>query len=63
MQPRQWWEESAPPGWNRVKVSENLGGRPCGYIPAYYSDIKSLIELFTYKKTWIRHSPSVTSAP
>ena len=25
MRPRQWWAESAPPGWNRVKVSENLG--------------------------------------
>ena len=25
MQLRQWWTESAPPGWNRVKVSENLG--------------------------------------
>ena len=24
MQLRQWWAESAPPGWNRVKVSENL---------------------------------------
>ena len=23
--PRQWWVESAPPDWNRVKVSENLG--------------------------------------
>ena len=41
MRPRQWWVESDPPGWNRVKVSENLGatedrgytGRPCGYIP------------------------------
>ena len=25
MRPRQWWAESAPLGWNRVKVSENLG--------------------------------------
>ena len=36
MRPRQWWAESGPhPGWNKVKVSENLGatGRPCGYIP------------------------------
>ena len=24
MRPRQWWAESAPPGWNSVKVSENL---------------------------------------
>ena len=24
MQPRQWRAESAPLGWNRVKVSENL---------------------------------------
>ena len=22
MRPHQWWAESAPPGWNRVKVSE-----------------------------------------
>ena len=25
MQQRQWWAESAPSGWNRVKLSENLG--------------------------------------
>ena len=25
MQPCQWWAESAPPDWNRVKVSESLG--------------------------------------
>ena len=23
--PLRWWAESAPPGWDRVKVSENLG--------------------------------------
>ena len=25
-----------PPGWSRVKASENVGGhgRPCGYVPA-----------------------------
>ena len=25
MRPLQWWAESAPPGEDRVKVSENLG--------------------------------------
>ena len=25
VRPHQWWAESAPPGWNRVRVSENLG--------------------------------------
>ena len=25
MRHSQWWAESAHPGWNRVKVSENLG--------------------------------------
>ena len=25
MRPLRWWAESAPPGWDRVKVSENLG--------------------------------------
>ena len=25
VRPCQWWVEFAPPGWNRVKVSENLG--------------------------------------
>ena len=25
MLPLQWWAESAPPGCNRVKVSQNLG--------------------------------------
>ena len=37
MLPLQWWAESAPPGCNRVKVSQILGaGRPCGYIPVTY---------------------------
>ena len=30
--------ESVPPGWNRVKVTENLGRTavaPCGYVPDY----------------------------
>ena len=21
----RWWAESSPPGWDRVKISENLG--------------------------------------
>ena len=25
VRPLRWWAESAPPGWDRVKVSENLG--------------------------------------
>ena len=25
MRPLQWWAESAPLGWERVKVSENSG--------------------------------------
>ena len=25
MRPLRWWAESAPPGGDRVKVSENLG--------------------------------------
>ena len=25
VRPLQWWAESAPLGWDRVKVSENLG--------------------------------------
>ena len=25
VRPPRWWAESATPGWNRVKVSENLG--------------------------------------
>jgi hypothetical protein len=36
--------QNLPPGWNRVKVSENLGvrdgtGRPCGYIPAALTEV------------------------
>ena len=26
LRPLQWWAESAPLGWDRVKVPENLGG-------------------------------------
>ena len=39
MRPCRWWAESAPLGWNRVKVSENLGatGRPCEYIRVFIS--------------------------
>ena len=25
VRPLRWWAESAPPSWDRVKVSENLG--------------------------------------
>ena len=25
VRPLGWWAESIPPGWDRVKVSENLG--------------------------------------
>ena len=25
IRPLRWWAESVPPGWDRVKVSENLG--------------------------------------
>ena len=25
VRPLRWWAESVPPGWDRVKVSENLG--------------------------------------
>ena len=25
VRPLQWWAESATSGWNRIKVSENLG--------------------------------------
>ena len=32
MRRRQWWAESAPPGWNRVKVSENLGATPVALV-------------------------------
>ena len=39
MRPLRWWAESAPPGGDRVRVSEYLGATwvapvpPCGYIP------------------------------
>ena len=41
MRPLQWWAESAPPGGDRVKVSENFGanGPPCGYLPLKLPDL------------------------
>ena len=54
MRPRQWWAESAPPGWNRVKVSENLGANAvalvasveCGYIPDLHKYLISISNRF-----------------
>jgi hypothetical protein len=28
----QWWADSAPPGWNKVKVSENVGATPVALV-------------------------------
>ena len=44
VRPQRWWAEYAPHGWNRVKISENLGAiadvlvSPMDTygIPAYY---------------------------
>ena len=43
LRPLQWWAESAPLGWDRVKLSENLGrtGRPCGYVPVLNMNFKN----------------------
>ena len=46
MQPRQWWAESVPPGWNRVKVSENLGATPVA--PVAHVDTSLL---YKFRKT------------
>ena len=44
----RWWAESAPvpPGWNRVKVSENLGAK--AVIPVVSADTS--LELNTKKQ-------------
>ena len=46
-----WWAESAPLGWDRVKVSENLDATavaPCGYIPAWYEETL-IIHFYQYE--------------
>ena len=32
VQPLQWLGRICPPGWNRVKVSENLGATPVSQV-------------------------------
>ena len=38
----QWWAESAPLGWDRVKVSENLGATS---VPPVVPVVTSLVHL------------------
>ena len=43
MRLRQWWAESAPPGWNRVKVSENLGATPVAPVAPVVTSLIYLV--------------------
>ena len=49
MRPLQWWAESAPPGGDMVKVSENLG--PTSVAPVAPVDTSLLHKLSEAFKT------------
>ena len=46
VRPLRLWAESATPGWNRVKVSENLGAT--AVVPVVPED-KTLMYCFAHK--------------
>ena len=58
MRPLRWWAESAPLGWDRVKVSENLGATAVAPIALVVTSLgmvilfKTLIRLSTYMRAY-----------
>ena len=44
MRPLQWWVESAPPGGDRVKVSENLGATSVAPVAPVDTSLKYFID-------------------
>ena len=40
----QWWAESAPPGWDRVKVSENLGATSVAPVTPVDTSLHSMVK-------------------
>ena len=38
----RWWAESAPPGWDRVKVSENLGATAVAPVAPVVTSLPSI---------------------
>ena len=42
MRPLRWWAESTPPGWDRVKVSENLGATAVAPVAPVNTSLKRI---------------------
>ena len=42
VQPLQWWAESDPFGWDRVKVSENLGATRVAPVALTVTSLNSI---------------------
>ena len=45
MRPLRWWAESAPPGGNRVKVSENLGATSVAPVAPVDTSLNCIAEI------------------
>ena len=45
MRPLRWWAESAPPGGDRVKVSENLGATSVAPVAPVDTSLDLLTQL------------------
>ena len=53
LRPRQWWAESAPPGGDRVKLSQNLGATwvaPVACLFSYLWAVEGQLFLFSLHK-------------
>ena len=46
LRPLRWWAESAPLSWDRVKVSENLGGTAVAPVAPVVTSLKGIFLQF-----------------
>ena len=68
MRPSQSWAESVPPGWNRVKLSENLGATAVAPVAPVNTSLQ-LDNVFRpnvqtiEKKSWVKSAILIDSEP
>ena len=65
MRPLRWWAKSAPLGWDRVKVSENVGATAVAPVAPVvtslpYIDYKSLVDQSKSLKKWNKQLPPIS---
>ena len=48
VQPLQWWARISPPGWNRVKVSENVGAPAVAPVAHAVMSLNMTLQITSY---------------